>query len=192
MFSIPGLHPLAASSSLLVVTNEQSFPQCQHPFEEQRPLSTWEPPHCSIPKKFPSTYQTQISSLNIAAIKIKLIVLKNFKWAGKLCQEGVEAIVRKGSIEIRCFVYVATRRSQSNLVYCPWEWLCMPCLLAWLLCLLVSDKLACWYPLENQLLDTQLLCWAGWSCPWYLGAYTHMAVRQESAAQVMARPEWQH
>lgn len=74
------------------------------------------------------------------------------------------------SLEVSYFVCFAIRRNLSNLVahVLRNEHACL-CLLAWLLYLLVSDKLACRYPTEI-LLNAKLICKAGWSHPWYFRA----------------------
>lgn len=85
-----------------------------------------------------------------------------------LCQEGMEATgggqergragVPYRSLEVGYFVCLATRRNESNLVvpFLRNEHACL-CLLAWLLYLLVSDKLACQYPSEIPL-NAKLIC----------------------------------
>ena len=65
------------------------------------------------------------------------------------------------SLELCCFVCFALRRSQGDLrLYHAQEWVCKSCLLASLLFLSVSNKLACQTNAlqKNQLSDAKRIC----------------------------------
>ena len=131
-----------------------------------------------------------------------MIVLGNFKLTGKgsavvqrRCSgHGGRGVGRRKmgvpyrSLEVSYFVCFAIRRNLSNLVahVLRNEHACL-CLLAWLLYLLVSDKLACRYPTEI-LLNAKLICKAGWSHPWYFRAHTQKVVgRNQALGPVLER-----
>lgn len=145
------------------------------------PYSTGQPQRCSsvfIRISFPHQKRTFQHWMLLQA-RSSLLFLENLKLTGKVsaavpgwyggCEGkrgwgwGCESGKAKSqeSLELCCFVCFALRRSQGDLrLYHAQEWVCKSCLLASLLFLSVSNKLACQTNAlqKNQLSDAKRIC----------------------------------